>query len=193
MATLTISYAPTQTASPLTGRASQEEIPGFVEATIRISAVAVAIYYAGLAIIAYPLVGTTAAIVSSVVIYSNISGIPVQDLIDRICDWCTPAQPVRRHFRQLNVPSTPIPVQATATLTMPVSLISRRAPEESTQSLSGSGINQSPDRRRTDESRDSEFMIMARLPANTHGAIPPGLLDSQIHFSSGTGTSDKKI
>ncbi len=192
MATLTITYEPTHTASPLRGRAAQEEVPSFLETTIRVSAAAVALYYAGLAIAAYPLVGTATAIISSLVLYSNFSGIPVQDLIDKICDWCTPSQPVRRNYRQVNVPSVQAPVQATATLTVPVSLVRRSNGDE--PSISGSSLRgQSPERTRLDSSvsGNEEFVIVGRFPGNSQGAIFPGLLDSQILYPS--SNSDKKL
>lgn len=92
--------------------ARPQEEPTFLETTVRVSTVSAALYYASLATWAYPVLGMTCFITSAIVTYSKVSGIPVQDMVDNICDRCIPVQPVReqpmrRIVQPVFVPSSP--------------------------------------------------------------------------------------
>ena len=109
MATLAIHQSPH--AGTAHAPATPQEEPTFLETTVRVSTVSAALYYASLATWAYPVLGMTCFVASAIVTYSKVSGIPVQDLIDNICDRCIPTQPVpsqalRRIVQPIFVPST---------------------------------------------------------------------------------------
>lgn len=117
-------------AAPSTGLelapVAPQETPGFLETTVRITAVVTAQYYAGLAIWAYPVLGLTCYLAGALFTYSNMTGTPIPDLVNGICQRCIPAepartQPVSRNIQPIFIPSEPGSRQGT--ITFPVTIL----------------------------------------------------------------------
>ena len=171
-----------QPAAPSAGSqlvpAVPQERPSFLETTIRISAVATALFYAGLAIWAYPVLGLTCFVTTGVVAYSRQTGVPVQDLVDGFCQRCIPAtppsaQPVGRSVQPVFVPSGPGSRQGT--ITLPVTIVAfspEGSPRAQSPDLAQRAVSPQPPTSRSAEQRPSsapgnqgrEFMVLGNFP-----------------------------
>ncbi|HEY5259406.1 MAG TPA: hypothetical protein VIJ46_02080 [Rhabdochlamydiaceae bacterium] len=211
MATLAI-HQPPHIAGTARAPATPQEEPTFLETTVRVSTVSAALYYASLATWAYPVLGMTCFVASAIVTYSKVSGIPVQDLIDNICDRCIPAQPIqsqalRRIVQPIFVPSEPGSIHGV--LSFPVTIqevMHTRAPSpeltlhspapQLVPAIPSAALSQIPTGSPTPPANNTQqrgFVVMGEFP-DTAGYVPQSLLNSTYFGrAAAPSTSTQKV
>lgn len=212
MATLAV-HQPPHFAGVAQAPARPQEEPTFLETTVRVSTVMTALYYASLATWAYPVLGMTCFITSAIVTYSKVSGIPVQDLVDNICDRCIPAQPVqsqpiRRIVQPIFVPSSPGSVHGVLSFPVTIQEVihtrtpspepALRTPSPSVTTPLPSINNNTPSPTVTGTTTPTQaptqgrgFVVVGELP-DTAAFVPQSLLHSTYLGSSSASTNDGK-
>ncbi len=209
MATLAIHQSP-HIAGTARAPATPQEEPTFLETTVRVSTVSAALYYASLATWAYPVLGMTCFAASAIVTYSKVSGIPVQDLIDNICDRCIPTQPtqsqaLRRIVQPIFVPSTdgsihgvlsfPVTIQEVMHTRTPSPEPARPAPStQHVAAIPSAAIMQMVPAAAAVETRSPTppqsrgFVVVGQLP-ETAAYVPQSLLNSTYLGRASTPSS----